>query len=406
MGPSGDECAATPKIKTGKMKTSGVMKLAALLLLLRAGLFAVDPFLVRAPDHFSGPVSPGEIVILHPRGLGPALLLGAQLDRAGNVTTSLGGTRVLFDGIPAPLAYAFAGDIMAVVPYEIAGHGSTQVVVEYQGVPSPAVTLGVVESAPALFTLDSTGHGQAAMLNELGCCNSVRNPAKRGSLATLYATGEGQTTPPGITGAVSFYDRPADYPVPRLPVRVTVGGEPAEIVWHGEAPHAVTGLFQANFRVPANAPIGDAVPITLTIGNASSPAGVTMAVRSAVPRVLLIDPDPITREWFQRTLARAGYEVSAARKASEADALSTAPVDLVLLSLAIPAQERLALLHSLQSGRPQFAVAAIGTSAWLSPATLQAADSFNAQAVFMKPLYAKPILNRIRELLHPRGYPD
>lgn len=394
------------EIKTGKMKTSGAMKLAAILLALPAGLFAADPFLVRAPDHVAGPVSPGEIVILHPREAGPTVLIGAQLDPAGNVTTSLGGTRVLFDGVPAPLAYAVSGDIMAIVPYEIAGHSSTQVVVEYQGVPSPAVTLDVVESAPALFTLDSTGHGQAAMLNELGCCNSARNPAKRGSLATLYATGEGQTIPSGITGAVSFYNRPAEYPVPRLPVRVTVGGEPAEIVWQGEAPHAVTGLFQVNFRVPANAPLGDAVPVTLTVGDASSPLGVTMAVRPAASRVLLIDPDPITRDWFQRNLAKAGYEVAVSRTAAEVDRQSRAPVDLLILSLAIPAQDRLVLLHSLQSGRPQFAVAAIGTAAWLSPATLKAADTFNAQAVFMKPLLPKPILTRIRELLHPRGYPD
>jgi uncharacterized protein (TIGR03437 family) len=382
-----------------------VAKLATVLFFAASLVAAEPPLIVRAPDHSSGPISPGEIVILHPADLGPAVLTGAQLDSAGNVTTSLGGARVLFDGFPAPLAYAVAGDIMAIVPYEIFGRRSAEVVVEYQGRRSPPATLNVVESGPALFTLDSTGHGQAAILNELGCCNSVRNPAKRGSVVTLYATGEGQTAPPGITGGVSFYARPADYPVPRLPVHVTVGGEPAEIVWAGEAPHAVTGLFQVNFRVPANAPLGDAVPVTLTIGDSSSPSGVTMAVRSAVPRVLLLDPDPVTRDWFQKMLVKASFDVFTSVPTSSNDVGQT--VDLVILSLAVPAADRLETIRALQAGHsPQFAVAAVGTGAWLSPATLKAADSFGAQAVFIKPFSPRPILARIRELLRPRPYPD
>ncbi len=264
----------------------------------------------------------------------------------------------------------------------------------------------MVESAPALFTLDSTGHGQAAVLNELGCCNSVRNPAKRGSVITLYATGEGQTNPPGITGAVSFYDRPADYPVPRLPVRVTVGGQPADIVYAGEAPHAVTGLLQVNFRVPANAPLGDAVPLKLTVGAASSPVDVTIAIRSAVPRVLVIDPNPTTREWFSQTLQAAAFEVAAAGSASEALEQDKSPVDLALVGLDIPPVERLHMLREMQTGRPQIAVAALGTAAWLSPRMLKAADSFGAQAVFIKPFSGKFVVKRIRELLKPHPYRD
>jgi uncharacterized protein (TIGR03437 family) len=372
-------------------------------LLLAAG---PPPLVVRAPDQFSGPISPGEIVILHSPNIGPAVLAGAQIDGAGNVTTELAGVRVLFDEFPAPISYVVTGEIMAVVPYEIAGRRTTQVVIEYRGQRSPPVTLDVVESSPALFTLDSTGHGQAAILNELGCCNSALNPDKRGAIATLFATGEGQTTPPGITGGVSFYGRPADYPVPRLPIHVTVGGEPAEIVWAGEAPHSIAGSLQVNFRVPANAPLGDAVPITLTIGDSSSPSDVTMAVRSASPRVVVIDPDPVTREWFKKTLAGASFDVAAARTASEALGQAKAPIDLVVLSLAVPAADRLETLRVLQAGHPQFAVAALGTALWLSPTTLKAADSFGAQAVFIKPLSARPILSRIRELLRPRPYPD
>jgi uncharacterized protein (TIGR03437 family) len=46
----------------------------------------------------------------------------------------------------------------------------------------------------------------------------------------------------------------------------------------GSAPDAVTGLLQVNVLVPLNAPAGPAIAISLMIGSAQSPAGVTVAV--------------------------------------------------------------------------------------------------------------------------------
>lgn len=248
-------------------------------------LFARD--VVNSGDYSSGKVAPGEIVVLFPSNAGPESLAGPQLDRDGRVATTLGETRVLFDGIAAPMASSVSGQLGAVVPYRVAGHRTTQVVVEYQGVRSAPVTLRVSATAPAVFTSDGSGKGQAGMLNDTGCCNSARNPAARGSIVALYGTGEGQTTPPGIDGDLSGHDRVTDLPPPRLPVHVKVGGIPAGIIFAGEAPHAVAGLLQVNFRVPANAPLGDAVPLVLTVGTSHSQAGVTMAIRSAVHRVLV-----------------------------------------------------------------------------------------------------------------------
>jgi len=364
------------------------------------------PTVENAADHSTGKVAPGEIVRLRAPNAGPPVLLGAQLDGNGIVTTLLADTRVWFDGFAAPLAYTLTGDVTVVVPYEIAGNSKTQVVVEYQGQRSPSVTLDVVESAPALFTLDSTGRGQAGMLNETGCCNSIRNPAALGSIAVLYATGEGQTSPPGITGSVTIHDRIADYPVPRLPVRVTVGGQPAEIVYAGDAPNAVAGLFQVNFRVPATAPIGDSVPLVLSVGSSRSPDGVTMAIRSSVKQILIADPDRAARTWFKSVLTDAGYDVSTAQTGK--DAVQQAgfhPIDLVILSLAIPEQERLDAIRALRAERPRRNVIVVATAAVLGPATLRAADMMGAQAVFTKPMAAQAALQRVRELLRPRPVP-
>lgn len=354
------------------------------------------PTVERAADHLVGSIAPGEIVIVRAPNAGPNVLLGAQLDSFGIVTTELSGTRVWFDGFAAPLAYTAHGNVMAVVPYEIFGNKTSDVVVEYQGKRSPPATVNIVPSAPALFTLDSTGKGQAGMLNETGCCNSPHDPAMRGTVAVLYGTGEGQTNPPGITGSVSFKDRVADYPVPRLPIQVTVGGQPAQIEYAGVAPNAVAGLFQVNFRVPVNAPIGDAIPLVVSVGGVRSSSTVTMAVRSQVRRIFVDDPDTVTRDSLQQILTGAGYDVVTVRDSK--------PVDLIIMNLAIPEQERLEIVRLLRDASPQIAVVALATSA-AGPAALRSADIMGAQAVFTTPISSQSVLRRVDDLLRSRPTP-
>jgi uncharacterized protein (TIGR03437 family) len=366
------------------------------------GLSARD--VLNAADYSGGRVSPGEIVVLFPSNAGPAVLAGAGVDPDGRVITSIGETRVLFDGIAAPMIYSVQGKVSAIVPYEVANKRTTQVVVEYQGMQSPPVSLPVVESAPALFTLDASGKGQASMLNETGCCNSARNPAAQGAIAVLYATGEGETTPPSIDGSISAYARIADYPVPKLPVQVTVGGEPAKIVYAGETPHMSKGFLQVNFRVPAKAPVGDAVPIVLMVGNTRSPDGVTMAVRPAVQQILVIDPDPAVRTWLRGVLAGAGYEVYTASNDSQALAqASRHPLDLVVSHLGGRAEDRLETIRGMREQRKQLKL--VVTARAPDPGTLKAADLLDAQAVLTKPFTRKVVLQRVRELLRSRPAP-
>jgi uncharacterized protein (TIGR03437 family) len=80
---------------------------------------------VSAADHSSGRVAPGEIVMLHPSNAGPEVLAGAYAGADGKVLTLLGQTRVLFDGIAAPMSYSVRGELGAVVPYEIANQKTT-----------------------------------------------------------------------------------------------------------------------------------------------------------------------------------------------------------------------------------------------------------------------------------------
>jgi uncharacterized protein (TIGR03437 family) len=220
-------------------------------------------------------ISPGEIVTIFGVAEGPSNPATFTLDGNGKVASNLSGVRVLFDGAPAPILYASASQVNAIVPYEVDGKGVTTMKVEYNGTQASAWGVAVSPAAPAIFTLDSSGQGQAAVLNEDNSVNGPSNPAARGSVIQIYATGEGQTAPPGVTGSVTH----ADAKKPLLGVSVTIDGLNATLVYAGSAPESVAGLFQVNATIPAGVKPGPTVPIILTVGSALSPDGVTIAIK-------------------------------------------------------------------------------------------------------------------------------
>ncbi len=232
---------------------------------------------VNAASYAPGPVAPGEIVTLGGTNIGPATEAGLRVTQ-GLVDTRLAETRVLFDGIPAPLIYVSRNQINCVVPYGVAGRMSTRVQVEYQGVRSEALELRVAETVPGIFSLDASGRGQGAILNQNYSVNGPNNPADKGSVVMIYATGEGQTNPPGLDGLVITEIAQLRSPV-KQDLTVTIGGRPARWQYAGSAPNFVSGVLQLNVVVPEDAPSGSAVPVVVTIGGNSSPSTITMAIR-------------------------------------------------------------------------------------------------------------------------------
>ena len=229
---------------------------------------------VNAATNLGGAVAPGELVVVYGSGLGPATLAPAELDSSGRLNRSVGGTQVLFNETAAPLVYARADQVAAVVPNSVVGQQTISVQVQYQNQSSPSFTLPVVETLPGIFTLDQTGRGQGAILNQDNSINGRLNAAPRGSVVVLYATGQGVSDP----------DWPEDelgaepLPKPVKLVKVTIGGQTGEILYAGAAP-GMAGVIQVNVRIPAGTKAGIAVPIVLSVGTASSQPGVTLAVQ-------------------------------------------------------------------------------------------------------------------------------
>jgi uncharacterized protein (TIGR03437 family) len=238
---------------------------------------------VNAASYAGGGVAPGEIVTIFGRQIGPSQLIHAEVgERTDFLPNALGGTQILFDGIAAPLLYVSGPQSSAIVPYAISEKRTVDVQIEYNGVRSDPLTVPVLPARPGIFTVDSSGTGRGAIFNEDGRLNSPDNPAAKGSIIVLYATGEGLTELGGVDGMI-LRDV---IPKPRLPVSVSFDDpaeegtlSPAEVVYVGGVSNSVSGLLQINVRVPTWVRSGSATSIHLQIGPTIAEAGVTVAVR-------------------------------------------------------------------------------------------------------------------------------
>jgi uncharacterized protein (TIGR03437 family) len=224
----------------------------------------------------TGSIAPGEIVMIKGTGLGPATGTSFSINpNTGLVNSMLGGTTVLFGSYAAPITYTSAGQINAIVPYEIAGQTQVTMQVTYAGNVSAGVPLMVAGAAPAVFTFNATGSGQAIAVNSDGTINGPSSPAPKGSLVTIYFTGGGQTSPAGTTGSVNG----TVLKWLTQNISVTVGSQPATVQFDGAAPTFIDGVNQLNIILANNAVSGPAQPVVITVGSSSSPATATIAVQ-------------------------------------------------------------------------------------------------------------------------------
>jgi uncharacterized protein (TIGR03437 family) len=91
---------------------------------------------------------------------------------------------------------------------------------------------------------------------------------------TIYATGEGQTLPPGVDGLIATNPAPA----PVLPVSATIDGINAAVLYYGGAIGQVAGMMRIDVQVPDGVASG-ARPVLLQVGDAQSQTGVTVAIQ-------------------------------------------------------------------------------------------------------------------------------
>jgi uncharacterized protein (TIGR03437 family) len=136
----------------------------------------------------------------------PSVTLDSVINTASRGTTALApaalftvrgsgfdpsSTRVWFDDDPVTPFQSATGDVVVRAPPSIAGKNVVMVHVDAAGIASNSMVMPVAVAAPAVYTVDESGVGQAAVQNEDGSANSLTNPAARGSTVTILLNGVG-----------------------------------------------------------------------------------------------------------------------------------------------------------------------------------------------------------------------
>jgi len=223
----------------------------------------------------ASPLAPGALMALFVEQLGPERGAAASLDSQGRLPVELEGTRVLLDGLPAPILFTSAHQINIQVPFELRPGTAATLQIFSRQVPSNSLQVAVAAAAPELFRDFSTGHVVA--VNQDGSRNGLGSPASLGSIVVLYGTGGGLTTGSRLTGTIA----PLSHPLLVEDSRISIAGWAASVQFAGEVPGFV-GLVQINALLPP--PDGPpqsprTVPVVWTVGTTASRSPVTLWVR-------------------------------------------------------------------------------------------------------------------------------
>jgi N-acyl-D-amino-acid deacylase len=229
---------------------------------------------VNAASAQAAPIVPGELITIYGTYLGPSNGVSPTLSADGVLPGEYTGTSVSVNGIAAPLQFVSGTQIDAVVPFNIDPSTPAELQIRAFGYESEPLSLPAGLAAPALFSADGSGKGQAAALNQDGTLNSVVNPATAASIVTVFGTGFGSTVPISRDGELSG----SNPSVISLPVKVAVGGKEAKVTYAGSAPGSVAGVSQVNFEIPSGLEPGVST-VVVSAGEFNSAAVVAIAVK-------------------------------------------------------------------------------------------------------------------------------
>jgi uncharacterized protein (TIGR03437 family) len=230
-------------------------------------------------------LAPGMIGTLKPQN--SSNTFGGTTAANSNSTwpTTLGGIQLLLNGTAVPLDYVSPGQINFQVPNSAPGSGTVdaQVVQTSTGQVLGAGAIPMQPVATGVFICDNSNAvlRQACVLNQDYSVNSGTNPAARGSVLQIFATGVGFVpgAPPDGTPPAAATPAPASLRVylgnvgyvdetPLLPGESNGGNF---IKYSGLAPGLV-GVWQVNVQVPmATSPNTQTILALVLNGNIADP---------------------------------------------------------------------------------------------------------------------------------------
>jgi uncharacterized protein (TIGR03437 family) len=212
--------------------------------------------------------------VLPPRALAPGVIAtifpcdtctGTQFLQSQNVFSSypvpksLGDVEVLVNQVPAPLYIVYPGQINFIVPNATPASGTAdlEVIQVSTGQILGAAQVPMAPVAPGAFLYPGGQSGAtvyAAAINQDGTINSASNPALRGSVTSLYLTGEGFVPGAPADGVPATSAISAQYPVTVLLNGIDVNspsyGEQSiqHVLYSGI--NQYPGMWQINVQIP------------------------------------------------------------------------------------------------------------------------------------------------------------
>jgi uncharacterized protein (TIGR03437 family) len=196
----------------------------------------------------------GSMFVIKGTNLGPSTVVVAN---TFPLQTTLGGTSISVSiggrSVPAIPYYTLDRQLAAILPSTVFA-GAATMIVSYGGRSSTPFPFTIVTSNVAVYTLSSTGTGQAVAALGDNTLVSPTNAPNPGEVVVIYANG---------LGPVTFDEtQPAQAgDLLTTPLEVFVAGLPAAVLYKGRNP-CCSSVDQINIRLPDNV-TGCIVPITL-----------------------------------------------------------------------------------------------------------------------------------------------
>jgi uncharacterized protein (TIGR03437 family) len=199
----------------------------------------------------AGAFAPGMLMTVSGSQLAPATVQA----RTFPLALSMAGVSATVNGVNAPVTAVAPDQLTIQIPYET-GAGPAVLGVNNNGQVA-AYSFQVAPSAPGIFTDQNSGLLPVAS-------------GRPGQTLVMSITGDGDTSPALANGSTPpLGTSQSRLPSPRLPVTMTIGGIPAQII-SASIPNGFVGKTQISFKVPLDAAPG-VQPVVVTVGGIDSP---------------------------------------------------------------------------------------------------------------------------------------
>jgi uncharacterized protein (TIGR03437 family) len=239
-----------------------------------------------APNAAGLAVSAGSLVAIY----GANFATAAAAASAIPLSNTLANVSVTFNGTPSPMVGIAPGikigsetvdQINAIVPWELAGSSSAQVVVTANQIASPAFSVPIAATDPGIFYIatDSAGVNRPLVYNnsdntfaypagDFGTNLNCRPASIANDVVVIWATGLGVVTvqPPDGAPATNSSGQFVQSNTLATPV-VMVGGQQANVIFSGLTQYP--SIYQINIKLNPSTPTGNAVPVQIQMNGGS-----------------------------------------------------------------------------------------------------------------------------------------